>query len=840
MLDILDEKLPDQFCDAYGLDDGIEGDYSAITYVSAPCSAGKTHALAHLINDALSRDPFDEPMQFLYVAPTKKLLEEFSQRLTDLGIRAKKIIAGQPGFEASVFESLTQHLRRKELYDASHVTLITHASFLKLPVGLRHPKRWRVFIDEQPQIDDFLMAQLPQTRNTLAGYLEVRQYTEALARIEKKSGTSVDSLLGDTGFAGIKDVLHRIESPNYAVYTAPEAFDRVFDPTRADFDPTFSLPLLALVNPDIFDGCCFLSANFEGSMVFDLLKRHKKRLSPHRALTRGLRYERYDQSVGLRASIKYVLEGARYSKSIRNKSTSDGNNVKTAIDAMILAHLGDEPFLLVANNDDQGLLVNSKGAERLSGSPHGLNCYQHQTRIVCLSARNRKPEHLAMLKKAGFSQDTIQRSTLVEAVHQAVMRTALRDPSSTATVEIIVPDEWTAKELGKILGCSAVSKLGTVSLNAPPKPYTPKEKNRRANFQKMLKSLPLFRQSDEDHYDDTAFAAISLPSLLKSIGKGTSFAATTTNNTTDNLVSGNRIGITLHRTKYATGSGEHFEEQQSVVDFVNLLKVAAKTPISTKEESWLFSASTYKRNVQRGHRTKENFRGASCLVLDFDGGSLSPEMFEDLFWRKAGIGRKRSFVICNTFSRSVSRPNCFRVIMPFKQPTTSIETFEGIFEEIVQRIEDAGFPREAAKLDKVCRCPTHSWYLPCTNRQEKDQAFIHTFGMQTRGVQRHGIDPQAFEFTRHCGPATKVEIQRNSSVGRVGGQREVELLKSTLRSMTSNRHQLFFELGVMMARKYGYPMPEVERNLFEVAGSDPKMRKKARDIMRSLKVPVST
>ena len=574
-------------------------------------------------------------------------------------------------------------------------------------------------------------------------------------------------------------------------------------------------------------------------MVFDLLKRHNKRLAPHRALTKGLRYERYNQSVGLRTSIKYVLEGRRYSKSFRNTTTSDGKNLKTTIDQTILAHLGDEPFLLVANNDDKGLLVNATGAERLSGSPQGLNCYQHHTRIVFLSARNRKPQHLAMLKQAGFSQDTIQKSTLVEAVHQAAMRTALRDTSSTATVEIIVPDEWTAKELGKILGCSTICKLGTVTLNTPPKPYTPKEKNRRCNFQKLLGSLPLVREAEEDRYDDTAFAAISLPSLLSDIGKGTGFAANKPNTATDTAVYGNPIGFTLHRTKYATGCGEHAGAHQTVVDFVKLLRVAARTPVSTKEEQQLFTISTFKNPVHSGYRTKENFKSASCLVLDFDNGSLSPEVFEDLLWRRAGAGRKHSFVICNTFKTSAAEPNRFRVIMPFKQPTTSIEAFEAIFDDIVQRLEDAGYPREAAKLDSACRCPTQSWYLPCTNRQQKDHAFIRTSGMQTRDVERHGINPAAYEVTRqddHERANVQISTWRDKDVS-PEARRDIDGRKQVLRSMNCGRHDTFFQLGKTLARNYRYPMYEVERELFEVAGSDRTMKKKARDIIKSLKKP---
>ena len=69
----------------------------------------------------------------------------------------------------------------------------------------------------------------------------------------------------------------------------------------------------------------------------------------------------------------------------------------------------------------------------------------------------------------------------------------------------------------------------------------------------------------------------------------------------------------------------------------------------------------------------QNFLSASCLVLDFDNGSFSPEDFIRLFWRQPGDHRKRSFLICNTFSRSETQPNRFRVIIPFQRPVMSKE-----------------------------------------------------------------------------------------------------------------------------------------------------------------------
>ncbi|CCB65861.1 protein of unknown function [Hyphomicrobium sp. MC1] len=840
MLDFLLEQVSPDFSNLHGTDSlGFDATYNPhlITYVSAPCSGGKTHALANLIKDAFSRAPFVEPQRFMYVAPTVDLLGEFSTLLTGLGITDQTTIASSTCTK-DVFERVTKHLRSSDLYQATHITLITHATFLRLPAGLRHPERWRIFIDEVPQIDHFQNARLPETRNTLAGCLEASPFTEALVRVDKKQGKSIKKLLEDTGVKGIADMLRKIESPNYTVYTDAVSFDRVLKPTRANFDPEFSLPLLAVINPDIFDGCCFLSANFEESMLYDLLMRNKKIVVPNEELTAMLRYQQYPKVVGQRAHIRYLLDGKRYSKSLRDKFTSDAKRVKPAIDDTILNHLGREKFLLVANKDDKGSLTKATNAERLSGSPQGLNCYQNYTRIVFLSALNRDAKHLSLLREVGFSGDTIQKATLVEAVHQAVMRTALRDPSSKAAVEIIVPDKWTAQELGNILGCANISRLGNIVLNGV-LPYTQKDKDRRHDFQKLFKSLLVIGRntnisSGDD--DEKLDSAISLPFLLKDMKKGSYFAANGSLAATNRLNSG--ISFTLHDTVTATGASEHAANLLPAQDFVRFLRVASRTPISRKDELPLLIPSIFKENPKGGFRANDNFAFSSCLVLDFDGGALSPEIFENIFWHSAGSSGKRSFIICNTFSRTASEPNRFRVIMPFKKPVTDAKVFEAIFDAVALRLEQAGYPKAESKLDENSRKVTQSYYLPCTNRQHKDQAFIRAYGTQTREFDRYAIDPEAYEVTlprTEPLPCTQTPHPKRGKDDSPEARKHIESAKNKLRSMTSGRHQLFFDLGVLLARKCYYSLHEVERELLEVAGSDPKMKKKARDIMKSLK-----
>jgi hypothetical protein len=59
-------------------------------------------------------------------------------------------------------------------------------------------------------------------------------------------------------------------------------------------------------------------------------------------------------------------------------------------------------------------------------------------------------------------------------------------------------------------------------------------------------------------------------------------------------------------------------------------------------------------------------------VLDFDGGALSPEAFEEIFWTKAERGQRHSFIICNSFSCSPEAPNKYRVIFFYLRPALAL------------------------------------------------------------------------------------------------------------------------------------------------------------------------
>jgi len=83
------------------------------------------------------------------------------------------------------------------------------------------------------------------------------------------------------------------------------------------------------------------------------------------------------------------------------------------------------------------------------------------------------------------------------------------------------------------------------------------------------------------------------------------------------------------------------------------------------------------------------------------------QSFAEMFGTKAGRGQKRSFILCNTFSRSPDEPNRFRAILFLKTPARSIAEHQAVFD---------GFPIKEMGIDMTCRGGNQSFHIPCTNR----------------------------------------------------------------------------------------------------------------------------
>ena len=78
---------------------------------------------------------------------------------------------------------------------------------------------------------------------------------------------------------------------------------------------------------------------------------------------------------------------------------------------------------------------------------------------------------------------------------------------------------------------------------------------------------------------------------------------------------------------------------------------------------------------------------------------------------------------------------------------TSLEIFTSIYDAIKDRLNSAGFPPEKSGLDTACRSDVQSFFLPCTNRNQREWAFFRSHGMTDVEISRFAIDPAAYEAT---------------------------------------------------------------------------------------------
>ena len=195
----------------------------------------------------------------------------------------------------------------------------------------------------------------------------------------------------------------------------------------------------------------------------------------------------------------------------------------------------------------------------------------------------------------------------------------------------------------------------------------------------------------------------------------------------------------------------------------------------------------------------------------------------------AGTAAKRSFIICNTFSRSAIEPNRFRVVLLYRRPATSIDQHQAVFDAVVSRLEKQGYTKESAKLDGSGRSGIQSHFMPGTNREHELPALFEIYGTHASQISRFGIDPATYWKTTPATPTRALGVvgERTSTTA------EIEDLAAKIQGMPEGRHKLFFKLATKLAFHYRERVL-VEQYLARVAGADPKLQKKARDAVASL------
>jgi hypothetical protein len=267
------------------------------------------------------------------------------------------------------------------------------------------------------------------------------------------------------------------------------------------------------------------------------------------------------------------------------------------------------------------------------------------------------------------------------------------------------------------------------------------------------------------------------------------------------------------------------------------MRSLSKKTITKKSERFLLNPITYNLDEEGKLRKKDNFEEASMLILDFDNGYLSPQDFVKLFWDEAGSYQKRSFIICNTFRRSKEQPNRFRVFLPYIKPAKSLEEHQAVYSSIVRRLEQNGFSKDSTKIDDSAVNGTQPFFAPATNREHPDGHLFIAKGFSKKDISRYAIDPETYLRTAisELPKPLIIEVVDNPTSNSPEASIKKDEIKSDYLMIPKGigqRNSGFFTAGRRLSRFES--LVEVQADLQELAGSDPKMVGRIKGVMKSL------
>jgi hypothetical protein len=178
-----------------------------VHYVSAPCGAGKTYAACRFIAD------YHGETNFLYVAPSRELIEQTKRMLEGFGVQARAITSDTHANR--VKSAIVDFLNATD--DAGEVLLITWNAYVDLAYFNRS-ENWEVIIDEVPQLAGFYGWTLPRNLCCLTDHIDIaeRSVNDKFGRIIVKDRDALEKL-----FVAARDDVHELFRPFFRDLLSP-------------------------------------------------------------------------------------------------------------------------------------------------------------------------------------------------------------------------------------------------------------------------------------------------------------------------------------------------------------------------------------------------------------------------------------------------------------------------------------------------------------------------------------------------------------------------------------------------------------------------------------------
>ena len=655
-----------------------------IEYVDGLCGSGKTYALAGYVKSNFMCS------KHMIITPSKELADQIHNQLdNDFNIANVHLIHSDN--TQKVGSKILTTIQEIDSNDAG-VLICTQEAFYRIPF-FQNKDTWTIFVDEIPKIDNFYCPSLPYNHEIITKFIEIEeQVTPRLYRMKltdeaitsyqsagaQKTTVSARQFVNrsiDDVDALIKPIILKMLQ-GHECFVEKKNWDKIVIRNEVTSDKTVDMTygnssnmlyFLTVLTPNVFSGfkkVIMLGANFSDSILCKYWQEYKGvNFIECKQISSKLRYSAYEN--GSRLTVTYLQE-ENWSKHSRDKLHNDISREEHYIGLVNDAMKGKE-FIFMTNNDSTASdAINGTKAPVIS---HGMNKFAHYDNIYFAPALNRQPMHTKMLNELGIDTIFINRASVHEIAHQGIMRTSMRNPIATTSVTAVVVDKATAEAIARLFaGCSIKAIDGVLRKVAA---VTILDRKHKSRLNKMLEHLDLNSSlrtataaNENPYIQETASAADSGVLVTKYINNEIC-------NQNPRNASFNDIDISILNSIFTKNISSF---NGAPLELIKALKqLWTKNCITSKDEVTLFNGTFFKDNEER---TLANAAFSNFVTVDIDDGDLSPDEFKRIFQKE----HKHSMVMTNSFSRSVDRPNNYRVVIRiFCNPSIPIKKECSIF-----------------------------------------------------------------------------------------------------------------------------------------------------------------
>lgn len=655
-----------------------------ITYLSSIAGSGKTQKI---IKRAIDIQKTGDNVILLF--PSLELIIQCKILLEGLGITHYREISSntcrQPVLD---FCNLLQSIPFDPI-----IILATHQSFLRLPniAGIATKKHFHIMVDEEVSILESFEYNLPDSHVLLSGLIEIPNSKNDFKLVNIINPTKLRTISEKKNNDDIMESnFHSLSKHLLSSY-----WDTYINSySNTNLKTHFYINFYSVLNPSIFSGYASVTmscAMFRDTTIFRLWRDKVEFVSASSSDFDIIE----THSNGDKISIYYAITDS-WSKTLRDR---DDRQLFKSIVSAVGSIVGSNDLLVGVNKDiDDNELVAFENHIRLPNTSHGLNTYLSYHNVAFLSARNPTPSYFKFMLFMGIDSEALRIAMPYQQAYQAIMRCSVRDQNSTHLKRIFVPDLPLARYLQTKMPGATIERLP-------------------GNWDDLPKLMAGGRRSVHETNADKVATHRSNKELQYLINSHYNLINSRCNEISyiygENVTTGQFYG-TEWPSKYSRTKKKDFIFD-NVDDFISMLRCSAEKIIPYKEHNSLISMSYF---VQKPHLTKirgvENIAFVNGIMLDNDGGDLTPHEFSILF-------NNLHFVAFNSYNSKIELTK-FRIYIPTNRPMSSFESAimnTAIFEKLIKsgyssNMRDSRWPHEKLHgFDLSKRTPSSLFYMPC-------------------------------------------------------------------------------------------------------------------------------